>query len=93
MESVETRKAGLSIMVCRMVRHAGNDGTRRKGETMTTATKLENGKQYDVTALVFAGWTGGDGSGHDGYNWRDYFGPDGRYLGPDQHGIEPLFAV
>jgi hypothetical protein len=37
------------------------------------------------------GWTVGDGSGHEGYNVADYFDQDGNYLGPDEHGIEPIF--
>jgi len=38
------------------------------------------------------GWTEGDGSGRDGYSADDYF--DGqRYIGPDAHGIEPIFEV
>ena len=36
------------------------------------------------------GWTEGDGSGHEGYNVADYF-CDEKYLGPDTHGIEPIF--
>ncbi len=38
------------------------------------------------------GWTVGDGSGHEGYHVEDYFDPTtGEYLGPDAHGIEPIF--
>jgi hypothetical protein len=44
-----------------------------------------------MTAPVI-GWTEGDGSGHDGYHVADYF-RDGRYLGPDEHGIEPIFGT
>lgn len=52
--------------------------------------KLETGKKYDVAALTaaFEGWTGEA----DGYNVADYFDADGRYLGPDEHGVEPMFA-
>ena len=39
---------------------------------------------------TLVGWTEGDGSGHEGYQPEDYF-DDGRYLGPDHHGIEPIF--
>ena len=39
-----------------------------------------------------AGWTEGDGSGHDGYNVADYF-PGGKYQGPDAHGIEPIMET
>lgn len=38
------------------------------------------------------GWTVGDGSGHEGYNVSDYFSADGKYLGADEHGIEPIFG-
>ena len=40
--------------------------------------------------LEFRGWTEGDGTGHEGYSVGDYFS-DG-YLGPDAHGIEPIYA-
>ena len=39
----------------------------------------------------FVGWTIGDGSGHEGYNVDDFFDAHGNYLGPDEHGIEPIF--
>ena len=38
------------------------------------------------------GWTKGDGSGHEGYAVEHYYDDEGRYLGPDSHGIEPIFA-
>lgn len=50
--------------------------------------KLTSGQYYDVTTLRFTGWTVGDGTGTDGYNFYDYF-PEGIYMGPDAHGIEP----
>ena len=56
--------------------------------------KLEKGKKYDSEKLIdelFAGWTDGDGTGTAGYNASDYFDPQGYYLGPDGHGIEPMF--
>jgi len=52
---------------------------------------LSIGTTYDTAALICTGWTAGDGSGHEGYHYGDYF-DGGRYLGPDQHGIEPLFS-
>ena len=56
---------------------------------------LEAGKVYDLDALVFTGWTDGDGSGAMGYNVQHYFvavgRSGGRYLGPDICGIEPIF--
>jgi len=41
--------------------------------------------------LDYEGWTRGDGSGHEGYAGGDYFA-GGRYLGPDPHGIEPIYG-
>jgi hypothetical protein len=44
-----------------------------------------------LIAQRLIGWTKGDGSSTDGYHAEDYFsGP--RYLGPDEHGIEPIFG-
>jgi len=54
--------------------------------------RLTQGKVYDVSALQFAGWTTGDGTGADGYRAGDYFDSRGVYLGPDEHGIEPVFS-
>lgn len=53
---------------------------------------LEIGQRYDTDRLLFARlWTEGDGTGTEGYDpWR-YFDEQGVYLGPDQHGIEPLW--
>ena len=56
----------------------------------STQTTLTPGTRYDVDTLTLLGWTEGDGSGHEGYHVADYFAPDGAYLGPDQHGIEPI---
>lgn len=56
----------------------------------TNETKLTKGQVYDVGSLRCIGWTDGDGSGHEGYHWQDYFAADGRYLGADEHGIEPI---
>lgn len=52
---------------------------------------LKKNIPYDLNSLKLTGWTDGDGSGHDGYNVADYFGAESRYLGPDAHGIEPVF--
>jgi len=50
------------------------------------------GNAYDVVQLPrLIGWTLGDGSGTEGYNVYSYFDDEGRYLGPDRHGIEPEF--
>lgn len=62
---------------------------------MSTDTQqtLAAGQLYDRAALTLTGWTVGDGSGAEGYAVEYYFDPQGRYLGPDEHGIEPTFAA
>jgi len=57
-----------------------------------TDTKLTKGQKYDLSSLSLSGWTEGNGTGHDGYNFSDYF-RNGVYQGPDMHGIEPLFST
>lgn len=52
--------------------------------------KLVKGQKYDVAALKCVGWTQGDGSGHEGYRFSDYFDADGTYRGADTSGIEPV---
>jgi len=47
---------------------------------------LVKGDRYDVASVRAAGWTLEDA----GYQLGDYFDVAGRYLGPDQHGIEPI---
>ena len=53
--------------------------------------KLSKGQKYDPSTLTLVGWTEGNGSGSDGYQPEYYFDQEGRYLGPDQDGIEPIF--
>lgn len=48
------------------------------------------GQIYSVESLKLVGWTQGDGSGSEGYVLSAYFDADGRYLGPDNCGIEPI---
>lgn len=60
--------------------------------TSTTTHTLTTGQQYDTDRLALMGWTAGDGTGHEGYSCWDYFDAEGRYKGPDQHGIEPIFG-
>lgn len=55
-----------------------------------TQNTLETGRKYDVNTLTFIAWTKGDDTSSDAYNAYDYFAADGSYLGPDQHGIEPI---
>lgn len=57
-----------------------------------TLNQLVPGEKYDTDALDFLTWTSGDGTSTEGYSCWDYFDDEGRYLGPDEHGIEPLFA-
>ena len=46
-------------------------------------------------AVEFAGWAGPDISGRedDAYHIADFFDNSGKYLGPDQHGTYPVFAI
>ncbi len=53
--------------------------------------KLTKGNRYELSTLTVDDWTLGDGTGTLGYNIADYF-RDGRYLGADEHGIEPVIA-
>lgn len=48
-------------------------------------------KQYNVSELKAVGWTIGDGTGKRGVSHLEYFDDAGVYLGPDEHGIEPIF--
>jgi hypothetical protein len=71
---------------------------------MTTNTtpdrRLVQGQRYDVSQLVFLGWTENSleapvlrvlGSADSGYRVEYYFDGDGAYLGPDEFGVEPIF--
>jgi hypothetical protein len=57
---------------------------------LTKDTTYTTEEIADLTARM-TGWTTGDGTGSEGYNVADYF-RDGKYLGADEHGIEPIFA-
>ena len=80
----------------------GSCNTREGTETMT-GTKLNTGTQYDTEALRVTGWVGPAeliwiapgvrNPAMDGYDAWAYFANDGRYLGPDEHGLEPLFSA
>jgi hypothetical protein len=61
--------------------------------TSDTNHTLITGQAYDIGKLRLLGWTDGDGSGVDGYRLSDYFDPAGTYIGPDQHGIEPIVMI
>jgi len=58
------------------------------------AIKLEKGETYDLDDLQFARWSDGEAhdQDHDRLDWTGWF-RDGRYLGPDDGGIEPLFDI
>jgi hypothetical protein len=62
---------------------------------MSNKNKIKKGDLAMIGAAAMCdmcvGWTHGDGSGHEGYNAADYFDSVDRYLGPDAHGIEPIF--
>ena len=58
---------------------------------MDTNETLKTGTQYNLDQLVFLGWSTGK-TNEPGYYCWDYFDEDGIYLGPDQYGVEPLFA-
>jgi hypothetical protein len=60
--------------------------------TSTTTTPTA-GNTYNLSSLKFVGWSDGDGTGHDGYAVEYYFDARGCYLGPDEHGIEPMFET
>lgn len=71
-----------------------------KGNTMSNATvKLTIDDECTVfadgQAVEFVEWAGPntDGREDDAYHIADFFGPDGKYLGPDQHGTHPVFAI
>jgi len=54
--------------------------------------RLNKGTKYDQTTLRHYGWMPANAE-IEGYNCWDYFDDDGRYLGPDQHGVEPEFEI
>ncbi len=69
-------------------------------KTMTTAAvELTIDDECTVFAdgvpVEFVGWAGPDTTGRedDAYHVADFFGNDGKYRGPDQHGTYPVFAI
>lgn len=54
-------------------------------------TKLTEGNTYDFIALRFAGWSNGQADYGGMYHGEffDYY--TGRYMGPDEDGVEPLY--
>lgn len=63
---------------------------------MEQVTKLVAGQVYDYWALTPAGWSNGQAD-YGGIDHGEYFAdvdgnPDvGRYQGPDEDGVEPLY--
>ena len=60
-------------------------------------TLVDNGDEYTVyrngVPVDFIGWAGTDitGGEDDAYHFTDFFGADGKYLGPDHYGLYPVF--
>ena len=59
-----------------------------------TAAVGDEGAAYrdgdESGSLDFTGWAGAtEGLEESTYHMSDYFGADGKYLGPDQHGVYP----
>lgn len=62
--------------------------------TTTTEKTLTAGIRYEVESLELTDWTDADDDRYvDWANYADYFAPDGRYLGPDKDGVEPMFRA
>ena len=59
-----------------------------KEKTMT----LTQDNRYETDALTFMGWSTGE-THIPGMDCWAYFDRDGRYLGPDEEGIEPVFVL
>jgi len=79
----DTREAWLAAFAAR----ARIDGEQIKGRRLTP------GQEYDLHKLTCIGWIGPDGicAHMTGYQVTHYFDECGEYLGPDVHGIEPIF--
>lgn len=60
-------------------------------EDQQTSGKLKAGTVYDVDALEFDRWSTGDAV-YGGVSYHEFFDADGKYLGPDEDGVEPVFA-
>jgi hypothetical protein len=52
--------------------------------------KLQKGQRYNIEHLKFLGWSDGTDGDTDGYAFDSYFAADGKYLGPDDYGVEPI---
>jgi hypothetical protein len=62
-----------------------------KNEREGEMEKCKKGKKYNVLIMGhLIGWSGGDATG---YSAEYYFDSEGRYLGPDHDGVEPLFNL
>lgn len=63
--------------------------TRRRSRQMN---KLIKGQKYDVSTLMLEGWTDEQTATDGAYQLRNYFDAEGRYLGPDAEGVEPIVS-
>lgn len=63
----------------------GYAGTIFRAADVTAEPRPEDRSRH------FLGWTYGDGTSTEGYTVSAYYDVNGRYMGPDQHGIEPIF--
>ncbi len=75
---------------------AARGGRRGNPQDPRTASQPEAIRMtpeiLDRMLAHFLGWTVGDGSSTEGYAVEHYYDPQtGAYLGPDEHGIEPIF--
>ena len=59
------------------------------------ATAIEITRQaLDAGKIVHAGWTPSrDIADQSGVNVVDFFDMDGKFLGPDENGLEPIFET
>lgn len=59
-------------------------------------TKLTTGERYNVDQLVrecFIGWSDYTGDPENTVSVFNWFDNEGKYLGPDLYGLEPLFNI
>jgi len=69
----------------------GQHGAGKKGKRSMKGN-LEKGHKYDVGEMTLLYWQAGSKVEADlpGYSLFRYFDKDGRYLGPDVYGVEPV---
>ena len=64
-----------------------NEGPAYRMAIPESYSMLESGP------LEFAGWAHGGDADTQGYALAEYFDGQGNYLGPDSHGVYPLFRI